>query len=139
VGANDEMRKLAGRATRVDDLGGATVLPGLIDAHNHLVTTGQVLSEIQRYDCRSIPEILARLRRRVSAARPGQWIIGKGWDESLLAERRHPTRWELDEVSPENPVVLHRVWNKLVANSLAIQVAGVTRETPDPPTDEIYA
>ena len=139
VGSNDEMRRLAESATTVDDLGGATVLPGLIDAHNHLLSTSQVLAQLQLYDCRSIPEILDRLRRRALAAKPGEWIVGKGWDESLLAEQRHPTRWELDEVSPDNPVVLHRVWNKLVANSLAIQAAGVTRETPDPPADEIYA
>jgi predicted amidohydrolase YtcJ len=139
TGSNDEMRTLAGPGTIVDDLGGATVVPGLIDAHNHLLSTSQVLAQLQLYDCRSIPEILDRLRRRAAAAKPGEWIVGKGWDESLLAEQRHPTRWELDEVSPGNPVVLHRVWNKLVANSLAIQAAGVTRETPDPPTNEIYA
>jgi predicted amidohydrolase YtcJ len=139
TGRNDEMRQLAGPRTIVDDLGGATVVPGLIDAHNHLLSTSQVLAQLQLYDCRSIPEMLDRLRRRAVDAKPGEWIIGKGWDESLLAEQRFPTRWELDEVSPDNPVVLHRVWNKLVANSLAIQAAGVTRETPDPPADVIYA
>ncbi|HVX30022.1 MAG TPA: amidohydrolase, partial [Nitrolancea sp.] len=139
VGSNDEIRALAGPDTVIEDLGGATILPGLIDAHNHLLSTGQVLAQIQLYDCRSLPDLLDRVRRRVAAARPGEWIIGKGWDESLLEERRYPTRWELDEVSPHNPVVLHRVWNKLVANSLAIQAAGVSRETPDPPAGELYA
>ena len=139
TGSNAEVRALGGQGTIVDDLDGATVLPGLIDAHNHLLSTSQVLAQLQLYDCRSIPEMLDRLRRRALEARPGEWIVGRGWDESLLAEQRYPTRWELDEVSPHNPVVLHRVWNKLVANSLAIQAAGVTRETPDPPADEIYA
>jgi predicted amidohydrolase YtcJ len=139
VGSDIEIRQLVGHGTAVDDLGGATVLPGLIDAHNHLLSTSQVLTQIQLYDCRSIPEILERLRQRASTVQPGEWIIGKGWDESLLDEKRHPTRWEIDQVSPANPVVLHRVWNKLVANSLAIRAAGVSRETPDPPVDEIYS
>ena len=139
VGSNTEIRRLAGSGTVVDGLGGATILPGLIDAHNHLLSTSQVLTQLQLYDCRSIPEILERVQQRSCLAQPGEWIIGKGWDESLLEEKRHPTRWELDQVSPENPVVLHRVWNKLVANSLAIRAAGVNRATPDPPADEIYA
>lgn len=139
VGSNDEIRGLASSATATDDLGHATVLPGLIDAHNHLLSTSQVLQQIQLYDCRSIPEILDRVAARVRLAQPGEWIIGKGWDESLLVERRHPSRWEIDSVAPNNPVVLHRVWNKLTANSAAIRAAGVTKQTPDPPTDELYA
>ncbi len=139
VGTNDDIRALAGANTTVEDLGGSIVLPGLIDAHNHLLSTSQVLRQIQLYDCRSISEILDRVAQRVSSAQPGEWIIGKGWDESLLAEGRHPSRKEIDSVAPNNPVVLHRVWNKLTANSAAIHAAGVSRQTPDPPTDELYA
>ncbi len=139
TGTDAEMRELAGHGTVVEDLDGATILPGLIDAHNHLLSTSQVLQQVQLYDCRSISDILERVARRVSASAPGEWIIGKGWDESLLAEGRHPSRWELDRVAPDNPVVLHRVWNKLTANSAAIVAAGVSRETPDPPADELYA
>lgn len=139
VGSNDEINTLRGARTTTDHLDGATILPGLIDAHNHLLSTGQVLQQVQLYDCRSIPEILDRLSRQAAATPPGQWILGKGWDESLLAERRHPTRWELDRVAPNHPVVLHRVWNKLVANSPALAAAGVSRDTPDPPSGERYA
>lgn len=138
-GTTDEMRALAGPETVVDDLGGAFVIPGLIDAHNHLLATSRLLQEIMLYDCRSIDEILDRVAARVQTAPPGAWILGRGWDESLLAEHRYPTRWELDRVAPNNPVVLHRVWNKLVANSAALAAAGVTRETPDPPADLAYA
>ena len=69
---------------------------------------------------------------------PGTWIVGRGWDESLLAERRYPTRWELDEAAPDHPVVLNRVWNKLVCNSRALALAGIDRATPQP-TGEAYA
>lgn len=139
VGSDDEMRSLAGFGTTVEDLEGRAVIPGLIDAHNHMLMTGQLLGQIQLYDCRSIAEIVARVAERARALPPGVWILGRGWDESLLAERRYPTRYELDAAAPEHPVVLHRVWNKLVCNSRALQIAGIGRETPDPPKDALYA
>ncbi len=139
VGSDAEIRALAGPGTVVEDLGGATVMPGLIDAHNHLLMTGQILQQVQLYDCRSIDDILDRVRTAVEKAPPGTWILGRGWDESLLAEKRHPNRHDLDRVAPDHPVVLHRVWNRLVANSRAIELAGISRETPDPPADQPYA
>ncbi len=139
VGRTSELREWAEAGTPVEDLGGAVVLPGLIDAHNHLLSTSLVLHEVQLYDCRSIQEIVDRVRERAAQTPPGQWIVGRGWDEALLLERRHPTRWELDRAAPDHPVVVHRVWNKLVANSAALAAAGVTRATPDPPAGARYA
>jgi predicted amidohydrolase YtcJ len=139
TGSNEEISDLASGRTRVDDLGGAIVLPGLIDAHNHMLSTSVGLTQVQLYDCRSIPEILDRVAAAVAKAKPGEWVLGKGWDEALLGEGRFPTRWEFDSVAPNNPVVMHRVWNKLVANSAALAAAGITRETPDPPADLLYA
>jgi predicted amidohydrolase YtcJ len=136
---NDEIRALAGPSTRVEDLGGAAVVPGLIDAHNHLQATGRMLREVQLYDTRAIPEIVARVARRVRQTPPDEWVVGRGWDESLLAEGRHPTRHDLDAVSPDNPVVIHRVWNKLVCNSAALRAAGIDRQTPDPPAAVLYS
>ncbi len=135
----EELRELAGRGTEVEELGGAAVVPGLVDAHNHLMHTGGVLSQLQLYDCRSLGEIQDRVAARAREARPGEWILGRGWDESLLSERRHPTRQDLDPVSPENPVVLDRVWNKLVCNSAALRLAGIDATTPDPPAGVLYA
>jgi predicted amidohydrolase YtcJ len=135
----DELRDLAGPGTEQFDLRGRTVIPGLIDAHNHLLHTGQVLSQVQLFDCRSIGEIVERVRARAAELPSGTWLLGRGWDESLLAERRHPTRHDLDPVSPDHPVVLERVWNQLVCNSRALAAAGITRDTPDPPAGEVYA
>ena len=139
IGSDAEIKDLAGWGTTIEDLEGATVVPGLIDAHNHLLATGQVLNQIQLYDCRSIDDIIQRVADRAQNVAPGSWILGRGWDESLLVEGRPPTRYELDRVAPNNPVVLHRVWNKLVANSAAIAAAGITPETPDPPRDLSYS
>ena len=136
---NHEIRALAGSATKIEDLNGAAVVPGLIDAHNHLQATGEMLREVQLFDTRAIPEIVARVAARVRESPAGAWIVGRGWDESLLAERRHPTRHDLDAVSPDNPVVIHRVWNKLVCNAAALRAAGIDKTTPDPPADVLYS
>ncbi|MFN8593608.1 MAG: amidohydrolase [Thermomicrobiales bacterium] len=139
VGDDDEIRSFAGADTVIEDLGGSAVVPGLIDAHNHLASTGAMLREVQLYDTRTIDEIVARVAARVAETPAGEWIVGRGWDESLLAEKRHPNRHDLDAVSPNNPVVIHRVWNKLVCNSAALRAAGIERETPDPPADVLYS
>ena len=139
VGGNDEVRAAAGGDAEVVDLGGATVIPGLIDPHNHLLATGLVLGEIMLFDVRSIGELQARVREAVSGAKPGAWLLGRGWDESLLDEGRMPNRHDLDAVAPDNPVVLERVWNKLVVNTAALKALGIDETTPDPSGDTNYA
>ncbi|MBA3415224.1 MAG: amidohydrolase [Chloroflexia bacterium] len=139
VGDDPEVLPLAGSATRVVDLGGVTIVPGIVNAHNHLLATGRALRQVQLYGCRSIPEIQALVAEQAATVPPGTWIVGRGWDESLLAEGRHPTRHDLDAVAPNHPVLLHRVWNKLSCNSLALTVAGVSAETSDPPVGVLYA
>jgi len=139
TGSDEEIRVLQGGGTVEEPLGGRVVIPGLIDGHNHLLFTGFLLQDIQLYDCRSIPEIVERVRVAVAGAQPGEWIVGRGWDESLLAEGRYPSRHDLDLVSPQNPVLLHRVWNKLTCNSAALRAAGVDRNTPDPPAGVAYS
>ncbi|MFM9107848.1 MAG: amidohydrolase, partial [Chloroflexota bacterium] len=139
VGSDAEMSALAGPGSVVRRLGGATVAPGIVDSHNHLLMSGVMLREVRLYDCRSIGEIVDRVAARARSLPPGAWIVGRGWDESLLDERRHPTRHDLDAVSADHPVVLHRVWNKLVCNSAALRAAGISAATPDPDPGELYS
>lgn len=139
VGPADHVLAVSPAGTQREDLAGATIVPGLIDAHNHLLATGRALAQVQLFDCRSIGEIVERVAGRVRELSPGTWVLGRGWDESLLVERRHPTRHDLDAVSPDHPVLLERVWNKLVCNSRALAIAGVSRDTPDPSARIAYA
>jgi predicted amidohydrolase YtcJ len=139
VGSDEQIREWRGPQTEVVDLQRRTVIPGLIDAHNHLLGTGKVLRAIPLFGARSIHEVQAKLQERAAATPKGEWIMGRGWDESLFADARTPTRHDLDAVAPDHPVVLHRVWNKLVCNSLALKLAGITRESTDPPADMLYA
>ncbi len=139
VGTTDAISELAAPSTIVRALGGRRVIPGINDTHNHLMSTGKVLTEVQLYDARSIDDIKERVAERVASSPPGSWITGRGWDESLLRDKRFPTRHDLDDVAPNNPVVLERVWNMLLANSAALHAADVGRHTPDPPADQLYA
>lgn len=139
VGQREAIEELAGPSTTIRDLGGRRVIPGINDTHNHLLSTGRVLNEVRLYSARSIDEIKELVAERVRTSPPGAWITGRGWDESLLRERRFPNRHDLDEVAPNNPVVLDRVWNMLLANTAALQAADIGRETPDPPADVLYS
>ncbi len=130
VGNPADIEALAGSNTRIIRLGGRRVIPGINDTHNHMMSTGTVLNEISLYDARSIEEIKAAIADRVAASPPGAWILGRGWDESLLREKRFPNRHDLDEVAPNNPVVLDRVWNMLLANSAAMMAGDIGRHTP---------
>lgn len=135
VGGNEEIRRLVGAGTELVDLGGKAVLPGLIDSHLHVLGTGTAL---QMINCRtppmgSIEDIKGTVAEKVAEAEPGEWVLGRGWDQAKLSEHRNPSRHDLDEVAPENPVVLTRTCGHLlVANSRALEIAGITRETPDP-------
>jgi predicted amidohydrolase YtcJ len=124
---------LAGPATQVIDLGGRTAVPGLIDSHVHQHQWGMNLPAVQLLDTRSIADILARIGERARATPPGDWVIASSlWHESILAEGRLPTRWELDSVAPNNPVFIPRGGHVVAVNSLALARAGVTRDTPQP-------
>lgn len=137
VASEAEIASCAGGRTEVVDLAGKTVLPGLIDVHAHAIewAKGILRNEIDAGypQVQSIAEIVEEVGTRAATAKPGEWIIGYGWDDMKLAEHRYITRDDLDPVSPENPVYLWHVSGHLsVGNSAALTRAGITKETPDP-------
>lgn len=140
VGAGDEIRNLAapGR-TEILDAGGATVVPGFIDAHSH--PSGAGVSELVNVnvDLRSVAEIQAAVRERARRTPPGEWVIGFKYDDTKLREGRPVNRWDLDAAAPDHPVMItHRGGHTSVVNSRALELAGVTRDTPDPEDGRFY-
>ena len=135
VGSRAEAARLAGPDAKVIDCRGMCLVPGFVDAHCHLFATA---SSLQGLACgpdevANIRELQAAIQRRAAAAPRGGWIRGFGYDDLALEEGRHPSRWDLDQAAPENPVRLdHRSGHAAALNSLALQLAGIHRDTPDP-------
>jgi predicted amidohydrolase YtcJ len=124
----------------VIDLHGKTVVPGFIDAHVHGVSLGSSLSRINLRGVKSINEIQKMVQKRVETTSDRVWIIGRGWDQDLLSENRYPTKWDLDKVSPHNPVLLYRTCGHVcVVNSKALEIAGIDAEShfKELPRDQI--
>jgi predicted amidohydrolase YtcJ len=136
VGTNAAVVALRGRGTRVIDCRGAIILPGFIDAHLHLRAYAGTFLGI---DCRphrvhSLTDLQALLQHQTSRLPPGQWLVGHGYDEFALAERRHPMRWDLDGVTPHHPVRLaHRSRHAWVLNSLGLARLGISASFAAPP------
>jgi len=133
VGSDDDLDPLIGPRTQVTDLEGGTVVPGFHDAHCHILLFGLSLVEVNARVAANIAQVIESVAGHVQRAAAGQWIRGGGYNENKLAERRHPTRADLDPVSPHNPVFLSHISGHMaVANSRALALAGITRDTPDP-------
>jgi predicted amidohydrolase YtcJ len=126
--------KLVGANTRVVDLHGRTATPGMIDTHSHYAEAGaEDLLNIRLSDASSIAEIVSRVQKRVAAAKPGEWIQGRGWDAGKLAERRNIYATDLDAVSPQNPVILtNTTGHYATLNSYALRLAGIDDATRNP-------
>ena len=137
VGDDSTILALAGDATEVIDAKGRSVIPGVIDSHNHAWEAGRFFAGLITFGISSLDELKKKLRRKVAPLPPGTWLQGGGWIESQFREGRMPTRWDLDEAAPDHPVVLERIFSTCVANSRALALAGITAKTPDPPQGEI--
>ena len=133
VGARDEIMKLKGPETKIVDLDGHFVMPGFNDAHMHLASAGLEKMNVNMVGAKTLDEFRDRLRAKVEAAGPAEWVVGEGWDETLWPVKVLPTRWDLDEVSGNHPVYLERVDGHIgVANTRALQLASVTVASRDP-------
>ncbi|HYK20036.1 MAG TPA: amidohydrolase family protein, partial [Pyrinomonadaceae bacterium] len=138
VGTNSAAQKFVGTNTRVVDLKGNTVLPGFTDSHQHLSGVGQREMTLNLEGTTSLEDFLAKVKARVDQAKPGEWVTGRGWIETHWQPPVFPTRWDLDKVSPSNPVILGRAdGHGAVANSAALKLAGVDKNTPNPFGGEI--
>jgi predicted amidohydrolase YtcJ len=139
-GDGADLESFIGPGTRVLDCHGKTVLPGFIDAHLHLFSLiRKLLSiDVSPASVGSIADIKQAVHRRVQETPPGTWISGTDYNEFYLAEKRCPTRWDLDEVAPTHPVVLsHRSLHACVLNSLALSLSGIDIGTNEPPDGRI--
>jgi predicted amidohydrolase YtcJ len=134
VGSNDEIRKWIGPATQVMDLGGKLALPGFNDAHVHFYSGGENLASVQLRHAKSEAEFRDRIAEFAATLPAGRWVTGGGWDHENWTPARLPTRQWIDAVSAGHPVFVNRLDGHMaLANSEALKLAGITRETPDPP------
>ena len=145
AGTLDDVMALRGDGTRVVELGDRALLPGFIDAHGHFLAVGRSLDSLSLHpppvgDVNTIDDIVRKIAAWIAERHipPGELVTGSGYDDSLLAERRHPTRKDLDRASTEHRIVLTHVSGHLrAANSAALAAGGISAETPDPPGGHI--
>lgn len=134
VGTDDEIRALGGAQTQAIDLGARRVLPGLVDAHLHFYDWSLHQLGLALADVASLADVRGRVRQAVQTTPAHQWILGWGWRQEGWPEARLPHRADLDDLTPDNPVILWRADGHLAwANSRALQAAGITDHTPNPP------
>ena len=138
VGSSADAKKYEGKGTRVVDLKGATVVPGLADAHYHFSGVGFREMNLNLEGTTSLEDFLAKVKARVDKAKPGEWVTGRGWIETFWKPQVFPTRWDLDKIAPNNPVFLSRAdGHGAIVNSAALQLANITKDTPSPFGGEI--
>lgn len=133
TGSSTSIKALAGTNTRVLDLSGKTVIPGLIDTHTHFKAAGLGDYVVIMGRAKTVAEALEAIKAFVAKRKPGEWIVGGAWHPpSQLAEKRYLTRQEIDSVAPNNPVYLRTVGHFSMANTAALQKVGVDKTTADP-------
>lgn len=138
VGTDAEMQEWVGGRTQVIELKGLTVIPGMIDAHTHFVGIGARKLQVDAAGTTSKEDIVRLVAAEVARSNPGEWIQGRGWDQNNWPDKKFPTVQDLDAAAPENPVFLRRVDGHAAwVNSRALAIAGISRNTPDPPGGQI--
>ena len=137
VGSNKMVKKMIGKGTQVIDLKGLTATPGLIDSHCHFANGGITMLNVLDLDypkVKKVADMVELVKAEVETLKPGEWIIAKGWDEGKLEERRYVYASDIDAVTPNNPGwFLPTMGHYGTANSYALKLASITKDTPDPP------
>jgi predicted amidohydrolase YtcJ len=138
IGNEPSVAPLIGAGTRVLDLNGLTVLPGLVDSHAHLLGLGDLLAGVDVTGTASYAAVVESVRVRAARTPAGEWIQGRGWDQNDWPEKSFPQHAALSAAVPEHPVAIARVdGHALLVNRRALELAHITRDTPDPPGGEI--
>jgi predicted amidohydrolase YtcJ len=138
MGSGSRLSDLLVAGGEVLDLQGRCVLPGLTDSHIHFTWYALGMRHVDLTGAAALGEVLALVAGRAQETEPGEWILGRGWDQEHWPERRFPTAADLDRVAPEHAVMLRaKSGHALVANAYALSLAGITAETPDPPGGRI--
>ncbi|MGD8494946.1 MAG: amidohydrolase [Gemmatimonadales bacterium] len=144
VGDEAGVESWRGPETRVVDLDGATALPGLTDGHAHLMGTGRLEARVDLLGTTSYAQVLEAVTAAVERAKPGEWILGRGWhqekwsDDPEVTVRGFPTNADLNRIAPDNPVsIRHASGHGRLVNQRALEAAGITADTPNPPGGEI--
>jgi len=138
VGPSKDVRKLVGEGTRVLDLNGDLALPGFIDSHTHFLSGGFALLSVRLRDADSKGEFIGRIEKKARQLGPGQWIQNGDWDHQQFKPPELPRREWIDSVTPDNPVCVNRMDSHMIlANSRALKIAGITRNTPSPEGGEV--
>jgi predicted amidohydrolase YtcJ len=133
VGNDAAVATHIGPSTQVIELAGKTVVPGLIDSHLHQLFAALNGPAVQLLGAKTVADVQTAIAERVARTEPGKWVIASsGWHESILTEGRMPTRSELDKVAPNNPVFIPRGGHVVTVNSKALELAGITKDTPNP-------
>src|ERR1700691_1055118 len=139
VGEDRDVLPLAGATTRIVDLQGRHVLPGLIETHLHIIRGGLNFNMDLRWDgVRSLADAMSMLKRQVALTPPPQWVrVVGGFSAHQFAEKRIPTIDEINAVAPDTPVFLLHLYDRALLNAAALRVCGYTRDTPEPAGGQI--
>lgn len=144
LGTDEEVLKLAGDSTKIIDANGAFVMPGIIEGHGHFSGMGQSLMNLNFLRSKSWDDIVKIVEERIKTAQKGEWIVGRGWHQEKWEESPHdhihgyPRHFDLSAISKDNPVLLvHASGHGLFANEKAMEIAGVSKETPNPTGGEV--
>jgi predicted amidohydrolase YtcJ len=133
IGRRDDVLRQRGADTQVLDFGDSTIIPGIADAHAHLLSLGQSLRNVDLTGAASYDEVIARVVTRARSVPAGRWILGRGWDQNRWPDKQFPSHDALSRAVPDHPVVLGRVdGHAVLANAKAMALARITADTPDP-------